>query len=121
MGNIQAIGAVNEKIEGFYHVCKQEGLNGRQGVVMPESNVKNLMLKDEILKAVKDKKFHIYPIKTIEEGIEILTGKPAGRKKADGSYPKNTVFGLVDKKLTKLAEGWVKFSKAAPVKKKNKR
>ena len=115
-GNIQSIGAVNEKIEGFYHVCKQGGLNGRQGVVIPESNVRNLMLKEEILKAVKDKKFHIYPIKTIEEGIEILTGKSTGIKKADGSYPKNTVFGLVDKKLTELAEGLMKFSKDTPAK-----
>jgi predicted ATP-dependent protease len=111
-GHIQSIGGVNEKIEGFYYVCKQGGLTGRQGVIIPQSNVKNLMLKEEIIEAVKNKKFHIYPVKTIEEGIEILTGKPAGKKRKDGSYPKNTIFGLVDKKLTDLARGWIKFSKA---------
>ncbi|MFH1855736.1 MAG: ATP-binding protein [Candidatus Omnitrophota bacterium] len=116
-GNIQPIGGVNEKIEGFYHVCKQEGLDGRQGVIIPEINVKNLMLKEEIIEVVRNKKFHIYPVKSIEEGIEILTGKPAGEKKKDGTYTAGTVFGMADKKLTELAQGWIRFSSQAVLKK----
>lgn len=112
-GNIQPIGGVNEKIEGFFYVCKQQGLNGSQGVVIPHTNLKNLMLREEVIEAVRDGKFHIYPVMTIEEGIEILTGKPAGEMKKDGSYPKDTVFGLVDRKLNDLALGWLKFSGAA--------
>ena len=79
-GEVQAIGGVNEKIEGFFEVCKLKGLTGQQGVMIPESNVQNLMLKEEVVEAVKAGKFNIYSVKTIDEGIEFLTGKKAGIK-----------------------------------------
>src|SRR5690606_24001634 len=91
-GEIQPIGGVNEKIEGFYEVCKNKGLTGEQGVIIPHQNVKNLMLKDEVVKAVEEGKFHIYAIQSVEEGIEILTGMPAGKQDEYGEYEENTVF-----------------------------
>ncbi|NWG11360.1 AAA family ATPase [Candidatus Bathyarchaeota archaeon] len=103
-GEIQAIGGVNEKIEGFYEVCKAKGFTDKQGVLIPESNVQNLMLKEEIVEAVKAGKFHIYSVKTIDEGIEILTGIEAGRRQADGTFEKKTVNYLVDKQLRDIAE-----------------
>jgi lon-related putative ATP-dependent protease len=102
-GEIQAIGGVNEKIEGFFRVCKMQGLTGKQGVIIPESNVQNLMLHSEVVAAVKAKKFYIYPIASIDEGIEILTGTTAGTKNKDGSYPKNTVNWLVQQRIIDLA------------------
>src|SRR5690625_4918676 len=98
-GEIQPIGGVNEKIEGFFDVCKNKGLTGTQGVMIPHQNVKNLILNDEVVQAVRDNKFHIYAIKTIEEGIEILTGVPAGKKDENGQYEAGTVFGKVAEKL----------------------
>ena len=77
-GEVQAIGGVNEKIEGFFEVCKAKGLTGEQGVMIPDSNVQNLMLKEEVVDAVKAGKFNIYSVKTIDEGIEVLTGTKAG-------------------------------------------
>jgi len=103
-GEVQAIGGVNEKIEGFYEVCKVLGLTGEQGVIIPESNVKNLMLKEEVVDAVRNKKFHIYPVKTIDEGIEILTGFKAGEIKTDGTFKKGTVNFMVDSKIKELSE-----------------
>ena len=102
-GHVQAIGGVNEKIEGYFAVCKEQGLTGEQGVLVPESNVQNLMLKDEVIEAVEAGKFHIYSVRTIEEGIELLTGVPAGEKQADGTYPADSIFGLVDKRLREMA------------------
>ena len=78
MGEIQAIGGVNEKIEGFFSVCKAFGLSGSQGVIIPKANVKHLMLRDEVIQAVSERKFHIYAIANIDEALEILTGVPAG-------------------------------------------
>jgi len=98
-GEIQPIGGVNEKIEGFFDVCKNKGLTGTQGVMIPHQNVKNLILNDEVVQAVRDNKFHIYAVKTIDEGIEILTGVPAGEKDAKGNYPEDSVFGKVAKQL----------------------
>ncbi|MBS7638743.1 ATP-dependent protease, partial [Candidatus Bathyarchaeota archaeon] len=103
-GEIQAIGGVNEKIEGFYQVCKVKGLNGRQGVVIPESNVQNLVLKEEVVEAIRQGKFHIYPVKTIDEGIEILTGLKAGERRPDGTFEEGTVNYLVQKRLEEMAE-----------------
>jgi len=100
-GDVQPIGGVNEKIKGFFEVCKQDGLTGKQGVIMPIQNVKELMLSEEVIDAVMNKKFHIYPITRIEEGIEILTGVKAGKKTAKG-YEKNSVFDLVEKKLKEM-------------------
>jgi lon-related putative ATP-dependent protease len=103
-GEVQAIGGVNEKIEGFYEVCKAKGLTGKQGVLIPESNVQNLMLKEEIVDAVKAEKFHIYPVKTIGEGIEILTETRAGTCRSDGTFEEKTVNYLVDKRLKEISE-----------------
>ncbi|HBT20785.1 MAG TPA: ATP-dependent protease [Peptococcaceae bacterium] len=108
-GEIQPIGGVNEKIEGFYLTCKLKGLTGRQGVIIPKRNVKNLMLKDEVIDAVEKGKFHIWAIDTIDEGIEILTGVEAGERGPDGSYPEGTINWLVDKKLQQMAEDLRRF------------
>lgn len=103
-GEVQAIGGVNEKLEGFYEVCKAKGLNGNQGVLIPASNVQNLMLKEEVVEAAKTGKFQIYPVRTIDEGIEILTGVPAGARREDGTYEEGTVNYLVDRRLREMAE-----------------
>jgi len=108
-GEVQAIGGVNQKIEGFYDCCLKKGANKSQGVIIPESNVKDLMLRKDVVEAVKKGQFHVYPVKTIDEGIEILTGKKAGERKADGTYPKGTINYLVNKKLRDLAEGLKSF------------
>ena len=109
-GEIQAIGGVNEKIEGFFEVCKLKGLTGQQGVMIPESNVQNLMLKEEVVEAVKAGKFSIYSAKTIDEGIEFLTNKKAGTQEADGTFEEDTVNYLVDKKLKEMAEKLNQYS-----------
>ena len=103
-GQIQPIGGVNEKIEGYFQICKMRGLTGEHGVMIPVQNVDNLQLSDEIIEAVKNKLFHIYAISTIEEGIEVLTGVPAGKKDASGHFPAGTVNYLVYQKLKKYAE-----------------
>lgn len=101
-GEIQPIGGINEKIEGFYKICKLKGLTGNQGVMMPIQNVKNLTLKDEVIEAVRDGMFSIYAISHIDEGIEILTGIPAGELEEDGQYPEGTINYLVNEKLIEL-------------------
>jgi ATP-dependent Lon protease len=108
-GEVQAIGGVNQKIEGFYDCCLKKGANKNQGVIIPESNVKDLMLRKDVVAEVKKGQFHVYPVKTIDEGIEILTGKKAGERKADGTYPKGTINYLVNQKLRDLAEGLKSF------------
>jgi predicted ATP-dependent protease len=103
-GEIQPIGGVNQKIEGFFKCCKAIGLTGEQGVLIPQQNLRNLMLREEVVDAVKDGKFHIWSARTIDEGIEILTGLASGEKQIDGTYPENTINFLVDKKLRKMAD-----------------
>ncbi len=103
-GEIQAIGGVNQKIEGFYDVCKTKGLTGSQGVLIPVANVKNLMLKREVIEAVEAGQFHVYQVKTVEEGIQILTGKTVGKPDKAGQYPQGTIYGDVQKKLRKYLE-----------------
>ena len=103
-GQIQPIGGVNEKIEGFFQICKMRGLDGSHGVMIPVQNVDNLQLSDDIIDAVKNKLFHIYSISTIEEGIEVLTGVPAGRKDSSGHFPAGTINYLVYEKLKKYSE-----------------
>jgi lon-related putative ATP-dependent protease len=103
-GDVQPIGGVNEKIEGFFEVCKSLKLGGEQGVIIPKANIKNLMIKKEIVEAVKSGKFHIHAIENIEDGIEILTGKPAGELQPDGNYPEGTLNYLVSKRLQELSE-----------------
>lgn len=104
-GEIQPIGGVNQKIEGFFDVCRVKGLTGTQGVVIPFQNIRNLVLREDVVKAVQDGMFHIYAIKSIDEGIEVLTGVPAGEKMSDGKYQEGTINYLVDKRLRELAEG----------------
>ncbi|MBI2956495.1 MAG: AAA family ATPase [Acidobacteria bacterium] len=104
-GDIQAIGGVNYKIEGFYELCKAKGLTGEQGVILPIENVPDLMLRPEVVEAIQAGRFHLYPIATVDEGIEILTGVKAGERQPDGSFEEGTVNGLVDTRLRELAEG----------------
>ena len=103
-GEIQPIGGATEKIEGFFELCKIRGLDGRHGVIIPYQNIKNLVLNDEVVTAVKEKKFSVYAVKTIDEGIEILTGMKAGEKGKDGNYPPGTINYLVYEKLKKYAQ-----------------
>jgi lon-related putative ATP-dependent protease len=103
-GEVQAIGGVNQKIEGFFDVCKAKGMTGKQGCVIPESNVQNLMLREDLVRAIKDDRFHIYPVRTIDEGIEVLTGATAGKRRKDGTYDKGAINDLVQKRLSEMAE-----------------
>ncbi|MGQ9570197.1 MAG: Lon protease family protein [Thermodesulfovibrionales bacterium] len=103
-GDVQPVGGINEKIEGFFDLCKFRGLNGSHGVIIPRRNVKNLMLKSELIEAVREGKFNIYPIDRVEEGLEILTDLPAGVLRDDGTYPENTINHLVVKRLTEITE-----------------
>jgi predicted ATP-dependent protease len=103
-GEVQAIGGINEKIEGYFEVCKLLGLNGKNGVMMPQSNVQHLMLKDEVVTAVKAGQFHIYPVQSIAQGIEVLTGVKAGEPNPDGSFGKGTINYLVQARLSEMAE-----------------
>jgi predicted ATP-dependent protease len=112
-GDIQAVGGVTKKIEGFFKVCKAKGLNGRQGVIIPKDNIKDLMLEEEVVEAIREGKFHIWAISRVEEGIEILTGRPAGERQPDGTYPEGTVFYLVDQRLRQMAEQVKKFTEQA--------
>ena len=108
-GDIQAIGGVNEKIEGFFDVCRIKGLTGSQGVLIPAANVEDLMLRDDVLEAVAANKFHVWPVEKIEQGIEILTGMAAGYRNGDGSFERQTVFGLVDQRLAEMARRLKEF------------
>ncbi len=103
-GDVQPIGGVNEKIEGFFDLCKVRGLDGTHGVVIPQKNVKHLMIKQEVVDAVKEGKFSIYPIDRVEEGMEIFTGMPMGEMKDDGTYPEGTVNYLVTKRLEEISK-----------------
>jgi lon-related putative ATP-dependent protease len=110
-GRIQAIGGLNQKIEGFFEVCQLKGFNGKQGVMIPSPNIKNLMLKKEVIRAVQERKFHIYQVSTVEEGIQILTGVPSGIPDREGRYSSDTVFGKVQEKLEKYFKQALKFRK----------
>lgn len=111
-GEIQAIGGVNEKIEGFFDICQIKGLSGEQGVLIPASNVENLMLKEEVVTAIRDGRFHIWSVDTIDEGIEILTGVKAGLRLDSGAFEGDTIFARVDARLQTLAERIKTFGKA---------
>lgn len=111
-GEIQPIGSATRKIEGFFELCKRRGLNGKHGVIIPHQNVRNLVLNDEVVGAVKEGNFHIYPVKTIDEGIEILTGVKAGKRREDGTYPPGTINYLVYEKLKRFARTVASFGKS---------
>ena len=108
-GEVQAIGGVNEKIEGFFEVCKAKGFTEKQGVLIPESNIQNLMLKEEVVNAVQEGKLHIFPVKTIDEGIEILTGVKAGARNPDGTFERESINNRVNEKLKGMAERLKEF------------
>ncbi|MFZ5980579.1 MAG: Lon protease family protein, partial [Candidatus Zixiibacteriota bacterium] len=112
-GEIQPIGGVNEKIEGFFDVCHSRGLSGKQGVLIPHQNVKDLMLRPDVIDAVKKGKFHIYPITSITEGIEILTGVPGGSRLKGGGFTKGSVMAKVDDKLREMAMTLENFGRNA--------
>lgn len=114
-GQVQPIGGVNAKIEGFYEVCKSKGLTGEQGVMIPSANVRHLMLKPELIEAVREGKFHVWAVSNVDEGIELLTGVPAGQQKPDGTYPEGTVHYLVDKRLRELADAAKEYAVAPAV------
>ncbi len=108
-GEVQAVGGVKEKVEGFFKVCKAKGLTGKQGVIIPQANVADLMLADEVVEAISQGQFHLWAISRVEEGLEILTGRPAGARREDGTYPEGTIFYLVDQRLREMAEQVKKF------------
>jgi lon-related putative ATP-dependent protease len=112
-GQVQAVGGVTRKIEGFYATCKAQGLTGTQGVIIPAANVHNLMLDDEVVEAAREGRFHVWAVRTIDEGIELLTGRRAGRRRADGSYPPDSVHGLVQARLADYAERLRAFAEPA--------
>jgi predicted ATP-dependent protease len=112
-GRIQPIGGVNQKIEGFFDICRAKGLTGRQGVMIPAQNEKNLMLRDDVVEAVKSGSFHIYSISAIDEGIEILTGAKAGEW-SEGGYPEGSINQRVARRLREIAEGLKNFGASAP-------
>ena len=120
-GEVQPIGGVTRKIEGFFDICQHKGLTGKQGVMIPEKNVNNLMLRRDVVEAVEKAKFHIYPVTTVEEGIEILTGMAAGELQEDGTYPEGTLFRLVDEKLQEMAEMEKEFGKSKEDEEENKK
>jgi predicted ATP-dependent protease len=111
-GEVQAIGGVNEKIEGFFDICRARALTGKQGVLIPKSNVQHLMLREDVVEAVKNRQFSIYAVGTIDEGIEILTGVAAGDRGADRRFAAGTVNRLVEDKLKSFAERGRNFAKA---------
>jgi predicted ATP-dependent protease len=103
-GEVQPVGGINEKIEGFFDLCRLTGFNGSQGVIMPARNVKNLMLKKDVVEAVKEGKFFIYPIQRADEGLEIITGMQVGELRDDGTYPEGTINYLAVKRLTEISK-----------------
>jgi len=112
-GEVQAIGGVNEKIEGFFDICQARGLTGDQGVLIPAANVQHLMLRTDVVDAARDGRFHIYAVETVQQGIALLTGMPAGERGEDGDYPADSVFGRVERRLLALAEARRTFAKGA--------
>jgi lon-related putative ATP-dependent protease len=111
-GQVQAIGGVNEKIEGFFDICEARGLTGEQGVLIPAANVKHLMLRHDVVEAVEEGQFHIYPVETVDEGLEMMTGIPAGERDEEGNYPEDTVNHKVEARLSELAEMRAKFGES---------
>ena len=103
-GTVMAVGGVSRKIEGFFEVCRRRGLSGKQGVILPCDNVSNLMLREEVVDAVRQGKFHIFPVKTIDQAMEILTGMRTGTRGANGSFPAGTLYKLIDARLAAMAE-----------------
>jgi predicted ATP-dependent protease len=112
-GQVQAIGGVNEKIEGFFDVCRVSGLTGAEGVLIPAANVKHLMLRQDVVDAAGQGLFHVWPVETVDEALELLTGLPAGTRGPDGTFPEGSVNRRVDDRLTAFAEKARAFGRAA--------
>jgi predicted ATP-dependent protease len=110
-GEVQAIGGVNQKIEGFYDVCRVKGLTGQQGVIIPSSNVQNLMLRDDVVEAIRDGRFHIYAVDHVDEGIEVLTGVPAGQRLEGGHFEAGSINDRAQRRLEQLARVMREFGK----------
>jgi predicted ATP-dependent protease len=104
LGEMQAIGGVCAKIEGFFDLCQARGLTGAQGVLLPRPNLRQLVLRDDVTKAIAASKFHLYAIETVAQGIEILTGVPAGERDPSGRFPAASVFGRVERRIIEIAE-----------------
>ena len=104
LGDIQPVGGINEKIEGFFSICEKMGLSGKQGVIIPRQNVKSLILPERIVKAIEERRFHIYPISSIDQGMEILTLRPSGERNIKGNFPPNTANRIIEDRLKKLYE-----------------
>jgi predicted ATP-dependent protease len=111
---VQAVGGVTRKIEGFYDVCRERGLTGEQGVIVPTANVKNLMLKEDVVEDVRAGRFHVWAVSHIDEGIELLMERVAGERAADGTFPDGTVHRLVQDRLRQYAEHAREFGNAWP-------
>jgi predicted ATP-dependent protease len=103
-GEVQAIGGANYKIEGFFDVCNERGLTGEQGVIVPASNVQHLMLREDVVEAVRQGRFKVYSVSTVDEALELLTDAQAGTRGPDGAYPPDSINGLVQAQLTRFAE-----------------
>jgi predicted ATP-dependent protease len=116
LGEIQPIGGVNEKIEGFFESCKKRGLSGKQGVLIPAKNIRHLALNREVVEAAESGKFSIFGVNYIEEALELLTGIPAGVLTPDGQYPPDSIFGRVAKRLTEMAQIAEEWGKPHPSK-----
>ncbi len=108
-GELQPIGGANQKIEGFFDLCREKGLTGEQGVLLPQRNVRNLMLREDVVDAVRKGQFHVWAASTIDEGLEVLTGVPAGRRSVRGTYPRGSINYRVDRRLREMAEGLKEF------------
>src|SRR5260370_704344 len=104
LGAIQCSGGVNQKIEGYFDVCRLKGLTGTQGVIIPSENVEDLMLREDVVEAVAAGRFHIHPVASVEQGIEILTGVRAGQRGAEGTFEPDTCYSLVDQRLRRIAK-----------------
>jgi predicted ATP-dependent protease len=110
-GRIQAIGGVNEKIEGFFDICRKRGLSGEQGVLIPLANVKHLMLRRDVVEAVEDEMFNVWPVEHVDQALERLCGRPAGQRDGEGSFPKGSINRLARDRLAELAGHRQSFSR----------
>ena len=111
LGQVQAIGGVNEKIEGFFDICRSRGLTGEQGVLIPSANVRHLMLRQDVIDAVSAGHFHIYPVSHVDEGLALLTGLPAGEPNPDGSYPAGSLNRLIVDRLEDIIQKQRQYAK----------
>jgi predicted ATP-dependent protease len=115
LGRIQAIGGVNEKIEGFFDACRVTGFTGHQGVIIPASNVKHLMLRQDVVAAAAEERFRVCPIETVDQGLELLTGIPAGEPDKDGNYPAGTLNQRIAARLDAFAAKAAELSRAGAI------